>query len=213
MIGSTLLRLQIRRSRLSALLPVTGLLIGMVSCGYHTSGSSSVLPPDVKTLAIPSFQNQTHTYHLETGLTGAVIREFNTRTKYRIVQTAPVPSPRGAAQPVTESGGRPASQNAEQPVPDADATLQGTVISAQVAPVAYDSVTGRAASGLVTIVLKVTLTARDGRVLYSNPNYVFRDQYQISNELASFFEEQGPALDRLERDFSRTLVSDILEAF
>ena len=44
--------------------------------------------------------------------------------------------------------------------------------------------------------------ARDGRVLYSNPNYVFRDQYQISNELASFFEEQGPALDRLQRDFS-----------
>ena len=61
--------------------------------------------------------------------------------------------------------------------------------------------------------VKVTLTARDGRVLYSNPNYVFRDQYQISNELASFFEEQGPAIDRVSRDFSRTLVSNILEAF
>ena len=87
------------------------------------------------------------------------------------------------------------------------------MLSTQVAPVAYDSVTGRASTGLVTIVIKVTLTARDGRVLYSNPNYVFRDQYQISNELASFFEEQGPALERLERDFSRTLVSNILEAF
>jgi hypothetical protein len=91
--------------------------------------------------------------------------------------------------------------------------LQGTVVSAAVAPVAYDSVTGRASTGLVTIIVKVTLTARDGRVLYSNPNYVFRDQYQISNELASFFEEQGPALDRVSRDFSRTLVSNILEAF
>jgi hypothetical protein len=138
----------------------------------------------VKVLAIPSFLNQTHTYHLETGLTGAVIREFNTRTRYRVIQSG-----------------------------DADATLQGTVVSAQVAPVAYDSVTGRASTGLVTIVIKVTLTARDGRVLYSNPNYTFRDQYQISNEVASFFEEQGPALDRLQRDFSRTLVSNILEAF
>ena len=73
--------------------------------------------------------------------------------------------------------------------------------------------TGRASTGLVTIIIKVTLTARDGRVLYSNPNYVFRDQYQISNELASFFEEQGPAVDRISRDFSRTLVSNILEAF
>jgi hypothetical protein len=140
-------------------------------------------------LAIPSFQNQTHTYHLETGLTNAVIREFNTRTKYRILQSSGTPS------------GQP------------DATLQGTVVSAQVAPVAYDSVTGRAATGLVTIVIKVTLTARDGRVLYSNPNYTFRDQYQISNELSSFFEEEGPALERLQRDFSRTLVSDIVEAF
>jgi outer membrane lipopolysaccharide assembly protein LptE/RlpB len=164
---------------------VIGLLLLLASCGYHTVGASSHLPPDVKILAVPSFKNQTHTYHVETGLTNAVIREFNTRTRYRVVQSE--------AQ--------------------ADAILQGTVVSAEVAPVAYDSVTGRASTGLVTIIIRVTLTARDGRVLYSNPNYVFRDQYQISNELASFFEEQGPALDRLSRDFSRTLVSNILEAF
>jgi hypothetical protein len=167
------------------------------SCGYHRPGAATSLPPDIKILAVPSFQNQTHTYHLETGLTAAVIREFNTRTHYRVVQSA-------AASPA-----QPAAPSASQ----ADATLLGTVVSAQVAPVAYDSVTGRASTGLVTIIVKVTLTARDGRVLYSNPNYVFRDQYQISNELASFFEEQGPALDRLQRDFSRTLVSNILEAF
>lgn len=157
----------------------------LVSCGYHTAGKVSHLPTDVKVLAIPSFLNQTHTYHVETGLTSAVIREFNTRTRYRVVQAEA----------------------------SADAVLQGTLVSAEVAPVAYDSVTGRAATGLVTIVVKVTLTARDGRVLYSNPSYVFRDQYQISNELASFFEEQGPAFDRISRDFSRTLVSNILEAF
>ena len=157
----------------------------LASCGYHRAGSASRLSPDVHTLAIPSFVNQTHTYHIETNLTGAVIREFNSRTSYRVVQSAE----------------------------NADAVLHGTVVSAEVAPVAYDSVTGRAATGLATIVIKVTLTARDGRVLYSNPNYVFRDQYQVSNELASFFEEQGPALDRLSRDFSRTLVSNILEAF
>jgi outer membrane lipopolysaccharide assembly protein LptE/RlpB len=172
---------------------VLALLTLLASCGYHTPGASSSLPPDVKTLAIPSFQNQTHTYHLETGLTNAVIREFDTRTRYRIIQ----------------SGAHSGAQSGTQ----ADATLLGTVVSAQVAPVTYDSVTGRASTGLVTIVIKVTLTARDGRVLYSNSNYVFRDQYQISNEVASFFEEEGPALDRLELDFSRTLVSNILEAF
>ena len=141
-------------------------LLLSTSCGYHTSGASSVLPPDVKTLAIPSFQNLTHTYHVETGLTSAVIREFNTRTRYRVIQSTPP---------------KPSTPGSSAPSEEADATLQGTVLSTQVAPVAYDSVTGRASSGLVTIVIKVTLTARDGRVLYNNPNYVFRDQYQISN--------------------------------
>lgn len=156
------------------------------SCGgYHRVGSSSLLPPDVKVLAVPSFQNQTHTYHVETGLTNAVIREFNTRTRYRVVPSEG----------------------------DADAVLKGVVTAADVAPVTTSSVNGEASSGLVTITVKVTLTARDGRVLYSNPNYIFRDQYQISSDLASFFEEQGPALDRVERDFSRTLVSNVLEAF
>jgi outer membrane lipopolysaccharide assembly protein LptE/RlpB len=201
--GSRQNRSSTRFSAASGALALLLVLLALTaSCGYHTAGASSILPPDVKTLDIPSFQNQTHIYHLETGLTGAVIREFDTRTKYRIIQSAPQSTTSGAAQ-----SGTPSASQA------ADATLLGTVVSAQTAPVAYDSVTGRASTGLVTIVLKVTLTARDGRVLYSNPNFVFRDQYQISNELASFFEEQGPALDRLERDFSRTLVSNILEAF
>jgi outer membrane lipopolysaccharide assembly protein LptE/RlpB len=154
-------------------------------CGYHTLGSAQGLPPDVKVLAVPIFINQTHSYHVETALTEAVIREFNTRTRFRVVHS-------------TEDG---------------DAVLHGTVVSVQSAPVAYDSKTGRASTGLVTITAKVTLVARDGRVLYSNSNLVFRDQYQISNELASFFEEQGPAQDRLARDFARTLVSNLLEAF
>jgi outer membrane lipopolysaccharide assembly protein LptE/RlpB len=175
----------LRSSRLFSATILVALLALATSCGYHQVGHSSRLAPDIKVLAVPSFINQTHTYHVETGLTAAVIREFNTRTRYHVVQ----------------------SQD------DADAVLQGTVVSAEVAPVAYDSQTGRAATGLVTIIVKVTLTARDGRILYNNPNYVFRDQYQISNELASFFEEQGPAFDRLSRDFSRTLVSNILEAF
>ena len=54
---------------------------------------------------------------------------------------------------------------------------------------------------------------RSGRVLFENPYYVFREQYQVSQELTSFFEEDSPALVRLSRDFARTLVSDVLEGF
>lgn len=156
-----------------------------VGCGYHPAGKASLIPTDVKTIAVPSFVNQTQTYHIESTLTQAVVREFNTRTTYRIVS-----DPDGA-----------------------DAVLRGTVLSTQLAPVTYDSNTGRASSALVTVNMKVTLTAKDGKVLYQNSNYVYREQYQVSRELSSFFEEEGPAVDRLSRDFARTLVSNVLEMY
>jgi hypothetical protein len=59
----------------------------------------------------------------------------------------------------------------------------------------------------------VTVTDRQGKVLYQNPSFVFRQQYQISRDLAQFFQEDTPALQRLSRQFAETLVSNILEGF
>lgn len=157
----------------------------LTSCGYHTAGKGSRLPTDLKTLAVPAFVNQTQTYRIEAVLTEAVVREFNTRTRYRVVG---------------DSAG-------------ADAVLKGTVTGTQLAPLTYDSNTGRASTALVTVNMKVVLTAKDGRVLYQNSNFVYREQYQISRELSSFFEEQGPAMQRLSQDFARTLVSNVLEMY
>jgi len=61
--------------------------------------------------------------------------------------------------------------------------------------------------------MRVSLLDRKGVVLFDNPNYTFREQYQVSAEQTSFFEEDSPAVDRLSRDFARTLVSNILEAY
>lgn len=168
-----------------ALLAVSAALL-MTSCGYHTAGKAVRIPDSVHVIAVPSFVNQTQTYRIETVLTNAVIREFNARTKYRIVNVVS---------------------------PDADATLSGTVISTELAPVTFDSQTGRASTALVTVTMAVSLKDRDGRPLYENSRYIFREQYQVSRELSSFFEEEGTAVDRLARDFSRTLVSNVLEAF
>jgi len=49
-------------------------------------------------------------------------------------------------------------------------------------------------------------------MLYENEQYQFREQYQVSQGFASFFQEDTPALQRLSQDFARTLVSNILEA-
>jgi outer membrane lipopolysaccharide assembly protein LptE/RlpB len=155
-------------------------------CGYHTVGHAAQLPPDVRTIAVPAFKNETLTYHIEQMLTASVVREFTTRTRYHIVN---------------EAG------------EDADATLRGTVLSTTASPLTYDTATGRAASVLVVVSMRVALVDRNGKVLYQNPAYLFREQYEVSQDLASFFEEDSPAFRRLSQDFARTLVSNVLEGF
>jgi outer membrane lipopolysaccharide assembly protein LptE/RlpB len=155
-------------------------------CGYHTPGRVVQLPENVKTIAIPAFVNQSHTYRIEQMLTSSVVREFTTRTHYHVLNDA------------SEA---------------ADATLRGTVLSTATAPLTYNTDTGRAASVLVVVSMSVSLSDRQGKILYQNPSYVFREQYEVSQDLASFFEEDSPAFRRLSQDFARILVSNILEGF
>ena len=96
---------------------------------------------------------------------------------------------------------------------DTDTTLHGTILTQTVAPLTYNSQTQQSSSFLITLTAAVTLTARDGRVLYKNDNYVFRQQYQATTDLPTFLDESPAAVDRLSRDFARQLVSDVLESF
>jgi len=162
------------------------LLLLLSGCGYHTAGHAAQLPENVKAIAVPAFKSETPTYRVEQMLTASVVREFTTRTKYRILNEAS---------------------------DDADATLRGTVLSTAVSPLTYDTVSGRAASVLVVVSLRVSLTNREGKVLYQNPAFLFREQYEVSQDLTSFFEEDSPAFRRLSQDFARTLVSNVLEGF
>jgi len=158
----------------------------LTACGYHTAGHNITFPENVKTLAIPAFINQSQTYRVEQTLTAAVVREFTTRTHYQIVN---------------------------RDTDAADATLHGTVLTTTASPLTYDSKTGRAESVLVVVSMKVSLVDREGKILFQNPSYIFREQYQVSQELSSFFEEDSPAMGRLSRDFAQTLVSNVLEGF
>ena len=91
--------------------------------------------------------------------------------------------------------------------------MRGTVLSTAASPLTYDTATGQAASILVVVSMRVTLTDRNGKLLYQNPAYLFREQYEVSQDLTSFFEEDSPAFQRLSQSFARTLVSNVLEAF
>lgn len=169
--------------RLAACLLAPLLLTG---CDYHTVNSAVHLPSQARTIAIPSFHNSTQSYRTEAAFTQAVIREFTSRTSYHIVAG---------------------------PDPAADATLRGNITSFVISPLTYDNTTGQTSSYLVTITASLTILDQQGKVLWQNPSYLFRQQYEQSQDLASFIQEDSAATERLAHDFASSAVADILESW
>jgi outer membrane lipopolysaccharide assembly protein LptE/RlpB len=168
-------------------LPFTLLLLApLTGCGYHTVGSATHIPANVRSIAIPVFATHVQAYHTEMALTQAVVRELDTRTRLRVLN---------------------------QSSADADAVLSGTVLTETNVPLTYDSTSGETSSYIVTVTVKVLLTARDGRVLYRNDALSYREQYQSTQDLTGFIREDPAAVNRLARDFAQALVSDMLESF
>ena len=157
----------------------------LTGCGYHAAGSASHLPPNVRTIAVPVFATRAQQFHTEFTFTKAVVSELNTRTKYRVLTDGT----------------------------DADATLKGTILSEIASPLTYDSSSGQTSSYLITITASVNLTDRDGHVLYRNDALLFREQYQSTQDTSTFIQEDGPAVQRVARDFAQTVVANILESF
>jgi hypothetical protein len=170
------------------------------ACGYHVGGTASRLPPGLKVIAVPVLENRTSRYRIEQRMTEAVVHEFLARTKYRIVSRED----------------------------SADAVLRGEITSFEASPVVFDTSAApnsqinpnvntpiaRATAMLVSVHLKVWLEERETKkVLYRNDDYLFREPYEVSTDPATFFDEQGPAMGRMARDFASRLVADVLENF
>ena len=153
-------------------------------CGYHLSGKTPPLPESIHSIAVPTFVNRSVKYRLEQRLTAAVVDELIHRTKYRIT-----------------------ADTAE-----AQAVLSGEVLDFTATPVILAG--GAGSTYLVNVRMRVQLKdLQTNKLLFENQNYMFREEYEISQKPATFFPEEGPALDRLSMEFARSLVSTILESF
>jgi outer membrane lipopolysaccharide assembly protein LptE/RlpB len=157
-----------------------------VGCGYHRVGAATHIPVDVRTLDVPIFQSKVQGFDTEMLYTQAVVRELNTSTRYRVLTAAGAP---------------------------ADAKLRGTILTETVTPLTYDSASGQTSSYLVSITASVVLTAQDGAVLYRNDAFAWHEQYQSTQDLSGFVQEDTAAVRRMARDFAQALVSDMTESF
>jgi outer membrane lipopolysaccharide assembly protein LptE/RlpB len=160
--------------------------LSVAGCGYHVAGTTSALPKSVHVIAVEALENKTSSYRIEQKLTAATIHEFLARTQYKVVSNAA----------------------------NGDAVLRGKVLSVEAVPLLFDTATGRATTMLVTVKCEVSLTENGtDKVLFHSENFLFRNEYEISTDVKSFFEEQDPALDRLAQDFAKKLVAAVVENY
>jgi outer membrane lipopolysaccharide assembly protein LptE/RlpB len=160
--------------------------MALSACGYRVAGQGNSLPPDVKTLAVPIFTNQSKQFRIEQKVSADITRQLIERTHYRVTSDPE----------------------------EADAVIEGKVKDVESGVIAFNLSTGAATALQVVVTADVRLVDRHThKTLFSNPRYVFREEYQITSSSSQLFQEEEPALDRLSQDFARTLVTDILENF
>jgi hypothetical protein len=172
--------------RLAAAVLAPALTMTFAGCGYHAGGHAALVPKTVRTIAIPAFGNATTRYKLAEHLPADIGREFIARTRYHVV-----------ADPA-----------------QADAVLNGAVLTFGSYPSVADPTTGRATGIQVAVVLQFKLTERaTGRVLVNRPAVEVRERYEISIDPKAYFDESETALQRLSQDVARQVVSTVLESF
>ena len=166
---------------------LVALIVVGAGCGYHLGGQGDLIPKNVKTIAIPQFSNGTVQYQVANLLTADVVREFHARTHYTIV---------------TDQA-------------NADAVLIGGVVRMDVlGGITTDPVTGRATSSQIVLNVQFNLTdKKTGKVIYQRSGYEFRERYEISTNLPTYFDESSPAVKRVTSKAAEGIVSSILEAF
>jgi hypothetical protein len=144
------------------------------------------LPPTIRTIAVPTFRNETFRFKIEQTLTAAVIREMLSRTSYRV-------------------------QSSEA---DSDAVMNGVVTAIYSSPIVFDPSSGRTTEVLITVSMRVTVQDSATReTLYEANDLVFREPYQISSDPTIYFGEDQPALERLSRQVASSLVSTLIGNF
>jgi hypothetical protein len=160
---------------------ILSLVLLVGPCGYRRARLS--LPDHIRTLAIPAFRNESMQYRVEHRFTQAVIEEFLRRTRRVRITADPQ---------------------------HADAVLIGDIRALTHRGVVLDQ-TGRVRVYEIAVTVGITLHDRTrNTILFEHPRFVFRGEYEIPEGPESLFAEEGPALDRIAREFARSVVSLIL---
>ena len=125
-------------------------VIPLVGCGYQLSGRETHVPPEVTSLAIPTFQNETFEPGIEVPLTQSFLKEFAFDGRVKV---------RGSQE--------------------ADAILAGKVKTYRIQSVSYNQ-SGLVMEYQVLVTVDLVLTKRSGEVLWKEDNLTESRWYRAS---------------------------------
>jgi outer membrane lipopolysaccharide assembly protein LptE/RlpB len=175
------------RLRLAALLALVSLGSG---CGYSLAGRGAFLPEYIRNIGVPAFTNNTPVFDIDRRVTEQVRRELTGRGKYKVFPA--------------EAGN--------------DAVLTGEISAISIVPVTFNQ---QQQASRYAMILSARVEFKDlktGKVLWSNPALQFREEFEPSTgtnigDANAFFGQDTNAMDRVAAEFSRSVVSALLEAF
>ena len=170
--------------RVAALVAVVLCSSGFREC--YKPVKRSGMPSHIRTIAVPAFQNQALRYRIETRFTDAVMNEVIRRGKGLRVQSEPE---------------------------GADAVVDGVIKTFGFGGVLLDT---RDRARIFEVTITAAVTVRDrvrNRVLYDNQNFVFRGEFEFTEDPRTFFNEEDPAVERMARTFAESLVSTLVNGF
>jgi outer membrane lipopolysaccharide assembly protein LptE/RlpB len=155
-------------------------------CGYALVGHSNFLDPSIRTIEVPTFVNRTTRVELEQQVTQAVATEFVSRGRMRLVKNSN----------------------------EADAILRGSIDTFNIFPIAFNT-QGRATQYQISITAKIELVdhRNDDKVIWSNDQYRFTENYQVNVDSTDAFDQESRAIREIAIRFAESLVSSLLEGF
>ncbi len=128
----------------------TFLFILLLSCGYRMVGKETHRPPEITSIAIPTFINQTFEPGIEIPLTQGFLREFIQDRRVKVVDRK-----------------------------EADSILEGVIKSFQIHSVSYDR-SGTAREYQTMVKLDLTLRKRNGEILWVQKDLTESRTYRTS---------------------------------
>lgn len=173
-------------SRAKRSLLLTGLALFAASCltgcvGYRLG---SMLPPDIRSVYIPTFVNKTDEPLIESDTTEAAIKEFQKDGTLRVVGTPEA----------------------------ADALLDVTLVKYELSALAYDTLKRTTANEYrLTLTAKVVMSSRKtGKVIAENPKVQGETTFVLSGDMTS---AKRQALPAAAADLAHDMVETVVEAW